>query len=77
MDCPVVYRISKLEFDPANADADANLYTQKKPSVRVYVQGYKEPCVADGNNYLFVTDDGIWRCLQKDTMLWFLEKTNG
>lgn len=76
MDCPVVYRISKLELEPKGEIADANLCTQLKPTILVYVQGYKEPCKANGDNHLFVMEDGIWRCLPKEVMEWFLDKAN-
>ncbi len=76
MDCPAVYRIAKAEFDPANEDADANLNTLIKPTIDVYVQGFKKPCEADGDNHLFAAEDGIWRCLPKDVMEWFLDEAN-
>lgn len=62
MDCPVVYRISKLELEPENQETiGSNLRTQEKPTIFIFVQGFKKPCGFHG--YLVEDTNGYWRCI--------------
>ena len=65
MDCPVVYRISKLELEPENQETiGSNLRTKEKPSIRIFVQGFKLPCGLYG--YLVEDANGYWRWISED-----------
>lgn len=60
MDCPVVYRISKLELEPEQQEVvGSNLRMQEKPTIRIFVQGFKHPCGLNG--YLVEDTNGYWR----------------
>lgn len=60
MDCPVVYRISKLELEPDQQEVvGSNLRMQEKTTIRIFVQGFKHPCGLNG--YLVEDTNGYWR----------------
>lgn len=60
MDCPVVYRISKLELEPEQQEVvGSNLRMQEKPTIHIFVQGFKHPCGLNG--YLVEDTNGYWR----------------
>lgn len=60
MDCPVVNRISKLELEPEQQEVvGSNLRMQEKPTIRIFVQGFKHPCGLNG--YLVEDTNGYWR----------------
>lgn len=60
MDCPVVYRISKLELEPEQQEViGSNLRMQEKPTICIFVQGFKHPCGLNG--YLVEDTNGYWR----------------
>lgn len=62
MECPVVYRISKLELEPQEQEIiGSNLRLQEKPTIRIYVQGFRLPLGMQGN--LVEDDAGYWRWL--------------
>lgn len=64
MECPVVYRISKLELDPIDQRmSHGNLGAKEKPTILVFVQGFELPC---GINTGFLVQDekGYWRFLK-------------
>lgn len=64
MNCPVVYRISKLELEPEMQDSiGSNLRTQEKPAICIFVQGFKRPCGLHG--YLVEDTNGYWRCVSE------------
>lgn len=65
MDCPVVYRISKLELEPENQETiGSNLRTREKPTICIFVQGFKKPCGFHG--YLVEDANGYWRCISDE-----------
>lgn len=65
IDCPVVYRISKLELEPDMQDTiGSNLRVQEKPTICIYVQGFKRPCGVHG--YLVEDTNGYWRCISDE-----------
>lgn len=71
MDCPVVYRISKLEIDPnENKGIGSNLGMERKPHILIFVQGFELPCGLRG--YLVEDENGYWRYLKDEE----LEKLN-
>lgn len=60
IDCPVVYRISKLELEPDQQEVvGSNLRMQEKTTIRIFVQGFKHPCGLNG--YLVEDTNGYWR----------------
>lgn len=60
MDCPVVYRISKFELEPENQETiGSNLRVQEKPTICIFVQGFKNPCGLYG--YLVEDTNCYWR----------------
>lgn len=68
MECPVVYRISKLELEPTNQELiGSDLGTKEKPSLVAYVQGFRKPCLLK-EGYLAQDDKGYWRCLSKNEL---------
>lgn len=78
MDCPVVYKITKKNFDPAiNDEPSCNLNLYRKPSIIIYLVGCKETYKIDGKSCLYLTEDGYWRCLPVEVMESYLNKTNG
>lgn len=62
MECPVVYRISKLELDPENQFSRGNLGTKEKPTILIFVQGFELPCGID-TGFLAQDENGYWRFL--------------
>ncbi len=67
MDCPVVYRISKLELEPEMQETiGSNLRVQEKPTIRIYVQGFKNPCGMYG--YLVEDANGYWRKISDEEL---------
>lgn len=62
IECPAVYRISKIEIDPLMSD-NANLGKSDSPHICAFVQGFKRPCNLNGCGYLVLDANGYWRYL--------------
>lgn len=63
IECPVVYRVSKIEIDPLINDGDSNLKKIEKPHICIFVQGFKCPCRLNDCGYLVQDTNGYWRYL--------------
>lgn len=63
-ECPAVYRISKLQFDPIN-DMGGYLEADELPHTQIWLLGFKFPCATDGG-YIVMDDHGYWRYLKDD-----------
>ncbi len=64
-DCPVVYKVSKLELEADDEALSGNLGTTETPRTLVFVQGFKLPCATIGG-YLAQDDKGYWRYLKQE-----------